>query len=180
MGRIKKGRVGMPKISKNKVERPIVLEDAEKDADQSMPPPPPRSPPSKPSPGRAAPMSPGRKQVAGAKSAVKEAKREYLALRRAAAKEETASERSDALFEQHKKSVARTWKRTKDLDGLWRKQQQLQNAENRMLFAWGRSLTAQLRAVYGELRVSACESYVKSVEIACLQRRLKRARFAGR
>ena len=170
----------MPKISKKRVERPIVLEDAEKDADQSMPPPPPPSPPAKPTQRRAVPASPGRKQVMAAKSAVKEAKREYLALRRAAAKEETASERSDALFEQHKKSVARTWKRTKDLDGLWRKQQQLQNAENRMLFAWGRSLTAQLRAVYGELRVSACESYVKSVEIACLQRRLKRARVAGR
>ena len=170
----------MPKISKNKVERPIVLEDAEKDADQSMPPPPPPSPPAKPTQRRAVPASPGRKQVMAAKSAVKEAKREYLALRRAAAKEETASERSDALFQQHKKSVARTWKKTKDLDGLWRKQQQLQNAENRMLFAWGRSLTAQLRAVYGELRVSACESYVKSVEIACLQRRLKRARVVGR
>ena len=115
-----------------------------------------------------------------AKSAVKEAKREYLALRRAAAREEKASERLDALLQQHKKSVARTWKKAKDVDGLWRKQEQLQNAENRMLFAWGRSLTAQLRAVYGELRVSACESYVKSVEIACLQRRLKRARVAGR
>ena len=106
MGRIKKGRVGMPKISKNKVERPIVLEDAEKDADQSMPPPPPPSPPAKPTQRRAVPASPGRKQVMAAKSAVKEAKREYLALRRAAApaKEETASERSDALFQHSTKS----------------------------------------------------------------------------
>ena len=95
MGRIKKGRVGMPKISKKGVERPIVLEDAEKDADQSMPPPPPPSPPAKPTQRRAVPASPGRKQVMAAKSAVKEAKREYLALRRAAAKEETASERSE-------------------------------------------------------------------------------------
>lgn len=170
----------MPKIKKKRVEPSIPHFEAETKTDTAMQPPPPPSPPAKPTRRCAAPASPGRKQVMAAKSAVKEAKREYLALRRAAARERKASGRSDALFQQHKASVARTWKKTQGAFGLWRKQEQLQNAENRMLSAWGCSLTAQLRAVYGRLRVSACESYVKSVEIACLQRRLKRARIMGR
>ena len=168
----------MPKISKKGVERPIVLEDAEKDADQSMPPPPPRSPPSKPSPGRAAPMSPGRKQVAGAKSAVKEAKREYLALNRAATKLGKAHEHRHALFLRHVASVERTWKKTKPSE-VWRKMQQLSNAESRKMLAHVQYLTAELRASHGYQRVQACLLHVKCVENDSLRPRLKRVRVMG-
>ena len=169
----------MPKISKKKVEPPIVLEDAEKDADQSMPPPPPRSPPSKPSPGRAAPMSPGRKQVAGAKSAVKEAKREYLALKRAATKLGKVHEHRHTLLLRHEASVERTWKKTKPSQ-VWRKIYQLSNAEIRSLLALSQYLAAGLAASHGYQRVQACLLHVKCVENDSLRRRLKRARVTGR
>ena len=97
----------MPKINKSKVAQVSVDEKVVADADAMQPAPPEPTSPSKPSPRLPAAASPGRKELKDRASAVKEAKREYLVLARAATKLEKEHARRKEVLEQHKKSMQR-------------------------------------------------------------------------
>ena len=179
MGRIRKGRVGMPKIKKTKVEASSKDKKATAKAKKMPAEPPPPDSPTKPTPRLPAAASPGRKQLSDAKAAIKEAKRRYLGLKREATKLRKAHERAKLLCDQHAKSMQRVLGRTKQRVDWTGMMQRLSNAESRMLMAFAAQLTAELTAAHAWTAVKEAVVVQKAVEIARLQRRVRRVRVSG-
>ena len=171
MGRIRRGRVGMPKIKKTKVAPSGVAKNATAKA-KKLPakPPQPNSSP-KPTARLPAVTSPGRKKLTEAKHAIKEARREYLLLARAAKKLEKLRDRKHELVDKHAAAAERALKlpvkKAPRLNML-----ALSNAESGWLLALAQAYAARLKAAWAWDLVRIAQIEQKRAEIERLRRRL--------
>jgi hypothetical protein len=175
MGRIRKGRVGMPKIKKTKVAPSRKHEKATVKAKKMPAKPPPPGSPAKPTPRTPAAASPGRKQLTDAKNGLKEAKRQYLMLARDAKKAEKARDRRKELLDKQAATAARALKLPKSKAPRMNLLA-LSNSESRWLTALAEAYCKRLAAATVWDGVRAYQLALKDVEMRRLRYRLWRAR----